>query len=221
MTAPPICASYTSAPNILVYQHCRSSPSLKRSYYPHLSHLAACISSAALSTIAMAGMLGIIIVGASTLATVVGMMKIPTLLSETVLAADLGRMIVWLLIVLLYLVLGCFMDGISLMLLTVPVTYPVIVGAMGFNGIWFGVLVTMLVECALITPPVGMNLYVLQGVTGQKDLMNVIYRLRACAPGQRANFLEPMGYPWIILQSDIWQILSLFTLIREQAISLH
>jgi len=131
------------------------------------------VKTAALNTIAMAGMLGIIVVGANALATLAGMLKIPALLSETVLASGLGKMVVWLLIVLLYLVLGCFMDGISLMLLTVPVTYPVIVGAMGFDGIWFGVLVTMLVECALITPPVGMNLYVLQGIT-RKDLTDVI-----------------------------------------------
>jgi C4-dicarboxylate transporter DctM subunit len=132
------------------------------------------IKDAALTTVSMAGALGFVIIGANTLAYFLGMAKIPSMLSETVLASGMDKGWIYFLVVVLYLILGCFMDGISLMLLTIPVTYPLIVKTLGFDGIWFGVLVTMLVEAALVTPPVGMNLFVLQTVSGEKDLGDVI-----------------------------------------------
>ena len=67
-----------------------------------------------------------------------------------------------LLIVLVYIVLGFFIETLSLMVATIPITVP-IVAALGFDTIWFGVLMIVLVEMALITPPVGLNLYVVQG----------------------------------------------------------
>ena len=74
----------------------------------------------------------------------------------------------------MYLILGCFMDGISMMLLTLPVTFPLLVDGLGFDPIWFGVLLTILIECALVTPPVGLNLYVIHGISGGKDPRDVI-----------------------------------------------
>ncbi|RMH46077.1 MAG: TRAP transporter large permease subunit [Alphaproteobacteria bacterium] len=64
-----------------------------------------------------------------------------------------------------YIVLGCFMDAMSMILLTVPFVFPVIV-ALGFDPIWFGVVIVTVAELGLITPPVGMNLFVIQGVAG-------------------------------------------------------
>jgi TRAP-type C4-dicarboxylate transport system permease large subunit len=65
-----------------------------------------------------------------------------------------------------YLILGCLMDALSLMLLTLPVVYP-IMQAQGFDPIWFGVVLVLLLEIGLITPPVGMNLFVIQGISGR------------------------------------------------------
>lgn len=73
----------------------------------------------------------------------------------------------------MYLILGCLMDGISMMLLTLPVTYPLLVTTLHFNPIWFGVLLTILVECGLITPPVGINVYVIHGITGGENIAEV------------------------------------------------
>ena len=64
-------------------------------------------------------------------------------------------------IILLYVVMGCFLEGIGMMLITVPVFLPVIIGY-GYDPIWFGVLVVVVVELGLITPPVGMNLFIIQ-----------------------------------------------------------
>jgi TRAP-type C4-dicarboxylate transport system permease large subunit len=77
------------------------------------------------------------------------------------------------LIVLLYLVLGCFIDALSMTLLTLPITYPLMM-RLGFDSVWYGVIVVLMSELALITPPVGMNLFIIQGVSKEK-LSVVVY----------------------------------------------
>ena len=124
------------------------------------------IKESALGTIKTSGMLFIIFIGAQLLKSGISLLKIPAIVTSFVLGLGLDPMWVWFLIVVVYLIMGCFMDGISLMLLTLPVTYPLLIGSLGFDPIWFGVLLTILVECALITPPVGMNFYVIHGITG-------------------------------------------------------
>ena len=94
-------------------------------------------------------------------------------LATVVLAAEIDPLLVWGLALVMYLIMGCFILGSALMLLTLPVVYPLLVTTLGFDGVWLGVMLVMMVECAAITPPVGMNLYVLQGVTGQKDISDV------------------------------------------------
>jgi len=76
-------------------------------------------------------------------------------------------------IVLFYLVLGMFMESLSMLVATVPIITPV-VAALGFNPIWFGVLMMLLIETALITPPVGFNLFVVQGVRSRGQIYDVI-----------------------------------------------
>ena len=73
----------------------------------------------------------------------------------------------FLIICVIYIILGCLMDGTSVTYFTLPLLYP-LVAAMGFDSIWFGVIVTVLVELGMITPPVGMNLFVLLGITGDR-----------------------------------------------------
>ena len=75
----------------------------------------------------------------------------------------LGKYGTLLLIVVFYLVLGCFMETISMMILTTPFIFP-IVANLGWDPIWWGIVLTILIEAALITPPVGLNLYVVQGM---------------------------------------------------------
>ncbi|SHE55234.1 TRAP transporter, DctM subunit [Desulfacinum infernum DSM 9756] len=76
-------------------------------------------------------------------------------------------------IIALYLVLGLFVETLSLMVITVPIVTPVITGA-GYDPVWFGVLLILLIEMALITPPVGLNLYVVQGVRRSGSISDVM-----------------------------------------------
>ena len=90
-----------------------------------------------------------------------------------VVALDLSPTILMLTIAGFYLVLGCFLEGLSIMLITVPIIVPIVTSA-GFDPIWFGVVMTLLLEAALITPPIGVNLYVVQGVRGTGSIMDVV-----------------------------------------------
>jgi TRAP-type C4-dicarboxylate transport system permease large subunit len=69
----------------------------------------------------------------------------------------------------IYLILGCILDAMAMVILTVPIVFPLITG-LGFDPIWFGVIIVMVVELALITPPVGMNVYVIKGVAKDVSL---------------------------------------------------
>jgi len=82
------------------------------------------------------------------------------------LVADLAipSFLVMALILLIYLVLGCFIDALALILLTIPIFLPVAVTVLGYDPIWFGVITVMVVAMGVITPPVGMNVYIIKGV---------------------------------------------------------
>lgn len=83
--------------------------------------------------------------------------------TEWVVALDLSRWVLFAVIVVLYIILGTLVDGISMMVLTLPVLYPIILNA-GFDPIWFGVVLVTLIELGQITPPVGLVLFVIQGI---------------------------------------------------------
>tara|TARA_R110000868_G_scaffold53663_4_gene168180 strand:- start:2458 stop:3759 length:1302 start_codon:yes stop_codon:yes gene_type:complete len=102
-----------------------------------------------------------IIIGATIFANFIVQTRLPDLLLESARDFGLQPWAVVTIIILLYVVMGCFLEGIGMMLITVPVFLPVIIGY-GYDPIWFGVLVVVVVELGLITPPVGMNLFIIQ-----------------------------------------------------------
>ena len=76
-----------------------------------------------------------------------------------------SKEVIFLMIVVLYLFLGCFLDVIAILLITLPLIYPLAM-SLGYNAIWFGIIVIKLIEIGLITPPLGMNAYVVSAATG-------------------------------------------------------
>ncbi|MEM9358032.1 MAG: TRAP transporter large permease [Pseudomonadota bacterium] len=105
----------------------------------------------------------LIILAAVFLNFVLGFMGITQAILGAIEAMGLTPMQTMLVIVAFYLILGMFMETLSMMLTTIPVVFP-IVTHMGFDPIWFGILITVLMETALITPPIGINLYVVHGI---------------------------------------------------------
>lgn len=117
------------------------------------------------------GTLGVVLIGALILAQGISILGVPSQVMAGIGTLEVSPYVVFALVVVLYIVLGCFFDGISLMLMTLPVVYPVLTG-LGFDPIWLGVMITMLIEIGMLTPPVGLNLYVLVAVTrGEVSLM--------------------------------------------------
>lgn len=105
-----------------------------------------------------------VVVGATILAQAVSLLAIPQSILETVRATDLGPLAILGIVVVVYLVLGCFFDGLSLMIMTLPIVFPLMTG-LGYDAIWLGVIITIMIEIGQVTPPVGLNLSVLVSVT--------------------------------------------------------
>ena len=122
-------------------------------------------------------MVGLILAGAAFLTLAMGFVGLPRHLAEFITALHLSPFALVLALTVFYLILGCFLDGISMVVLTIGVLLPTVQAA-GFDLIWFGIFTVLLVELAQITPPVGLNLFVLQGLT-RHDLT---YVARAAIP---------------------------------------
>jgi len=92
-------------------------------------------------------------------------------LAEWIGSFGLSQGMLLLALTVFFIIMGCFLDGISMVVLTTSIIMPLVVGA-GFDLIWFGIYIVLVVEMAQITPPVGFNLYVLQSLTG-KDIFRL------------------------------------------------
>jgi tripartite ATP-independent transporter DctM subunit len=122
-------------------------------------------------------MIAFILAGAAFLTVAMGFTGVPRLLAEWIAAQGFTAVHLVAVLTLLFIVLGCFIDGISMVVLTSSVVLPSVKAA-GIDLLWFGVFIVLVVEMAQITPPVGFNLFVLQGLTGK----NMFYVARAALP---------------------------------------
>lgn len=114
-------------------------------------------------------MIALILAGASFLTLSMGYIGLPRHLAEWIATLGLSQFELILALTVFFVILGCFLDGISMVVLTMGVIMPTIQKA-GIDPLWFGIFIVLVVEMAQITPPVGFNLFVLQGMTG-KDLL--------------------------------------------------
>ena len=130
------------------------------------------LHEAFISTTKTSAMLIFIITSAFFLNFIVGILGLPQAMTSFVSNLGLGPIeLIWMLVIF-YLVLGCFLETLSMMVGTIPVVMPIILH-LGIDPVWFGIFLVIMMELALITPPVGMNLYVVQGVRGSGKLSDV------------------------------------------------
>ena len=122
-------------------------------------------------------MIALILSGAAFMTLSMGYIGLPRQLAEYVGSLGLSPAMLIIVLGLFYVLIGCFLDGISTIVLTIGVVLPIIQAA-GIDPLWFGVFLVITVETAQITPPVGFNLFVLQGMTGKQ----ITYIARVCAP---------------------------------------
>jgi C4-dicarboxylate transporter DctM subunit len=122
-------------------------------------------------------MIALILAGAAFLTLAMGYIGLPRHLAEFVTGLQLSPAVLLIALALFYIVLGCFLDGISMIVLTMGVILPTVTAA-GIDLIWFGIFIVIVVEMAQITPPVGFNLFVLQGMTQRE----ITWIAKVCMP---------------------------------------
>jgi tripartite ATP-independent transporter DctM subunit len=115
------------------------------------------------TTVTVTSMIVLIVAAAFYLNFVLGILGVPQALSSFVTSLGLGPTGIIFVLFAFYLVLGCFLETLSMMVGTIPIVFPIVV-ALGIDPVWFGIFLVIMCELALITPPVGMNLYIVQGV---------------------------------------------------------
>ena len=143
-------------------------------------------------------MILIIVLGAIIFNKFVAVTRIPFELANWVVGLDMPPLMVMGLIIVVYLIGGCFMDALGLILLTVPIFFPVAI-SLGFNPIWFGIIITRVTEIGVITPPVGMNVYIIKGVATDVPLFTIF---RGITPFLLADVLSVgllLMFPQIVL----------------------
>ena len=132
----------------------------------------AMLMKALMETIKTTAMIFAILIGAILFNNFLILASIPSLISDWITALPLGKEAILLVILGMYFVLGCLLDSLAMVLLTIPIVFPII-KALGFDPIWFGVLVVMVVELGLITPPIGMNVFVIKGIAKDVPLESI------------------------------------------------
>jgi tripartite ATP-independent transporter DctM subunit len=129
------------------------------------SDLVACLMETGRTT----AFIFLIIIGANIFSSFLGISRIPMELADLIAELHIPRLLILALIILIYIALGCVMDCYAIMILTVPIIFPVI-QALHFDPIWFGVLMVIVLEIGLITPPVGLNVFVLKSAAPKVPL---------------------------------------------------
>ena len=120
-------------------------------------------------------MIMLIIAGAMMFGRFMAVSRLPFELANWTTSLQMPPFVIMGIIILIYLVLGTFIDGLAMIVLTIPIFYPVVVGALGYDPIWFGVIIVMVVGLAEASPPVGMNVFILRGIA--KDIsIETIFR---------------------------------------------
>ncbi len=137
----------------------------------------ASFSQSVLGAVKSSCMLGLILVGAHFLTLAMGFVGIPNALATWISAQGLSSITLIIYLTFFFIILGCFLDGISVVVLTTSIVLPMVQQA-GIDLIWFGIFLVLVVEMSQITPPVGFNLFVIQSLTGK----NILYVAKSALP---------------------------------------
>ena len=127
---------------------------------------------AAEDTLFIACMVLFVVFGATLFGRFMAVTQLPFMLSAWIGGLPLPPVLIIILIVLIHIIGGCFMDGLALIMLTVPILFPTVM-ALGYDPIWFGIIITLIVEMGAITPPVGINVFVIKGIAGDVPLEKI------------------------------------------------
>ena len=117
-----------------------------------------------MATARTTAMIMLIVAGAVVFGRFIAVSRLPFELATWASSLALPPVFILAIVLVIYLVLGCVIDALAMILLTIPIFYPVVVGVLGYDPIWFGVIIVLVVALGVITPPVGMNVFIIKGV---------------------------------------------------------
>lgn len=133
------------------------------------------------STLRTMGYLGLLLAAALLFGFVLNYHRVPQQFSTAFLALELSPFLVLMMVIVFYLVIGMFLEPASMIFITLPTLYP-LVSAAGYDLVWFGIVYTITMEIAVLTPPVGLNLYVLQGLSPPGNPVSITDVIMGCLP---------------------------------------
>jgi C4-dicarboxylate transporter DctM subunit len=125
-----------------------------------------------LDTVKTTAMIFTILIGAILMNNFLILASIPTTINDWISGLPFGKFGVLFVILIMYFILGCLLDSLAMILLTIPIVFPII-KQLGFDSVWFGIIIVMVVELGLITPPIGMNVFVIKGMVSDISLEDV------------------------------------------------
>jgi len=149
-------------------------------------------------TVTLTAMIFIILIGALTLNNMMVFSGLASALSSAVGGLDLPPWAIMGVILLIYMVMGCFLDALAMILLTIPIFFPIVIN-LGFDPVWFGIIVVMVVELGMITPPIGMNVFVIKGMAPDVKLSSIYKGVMPFVIAQLILILIMFLLPEIIL----------------------
>lgn len=156
------------------------------------------IWSALLETCRTSAAIFVILIGAIIFGYFLAITGAPNAIAQWTASLSLPPLAILAVILLIYLVLGCFLDSLGMIVLTVPVIFPVILN-LGFDPIWFGVLVVIAVELGLITPPIGLNIFVIKGMDPTLSLPRVYRGVLPFIAMDIVRLVVLVLFPWLVL----------------------
>ena len=133
------------------------------------------------STLRTMGFLGLLLSAALLMGFVLNYHRVPQQFTEAFIALELSPFLVLLMVIAFYLIVGMFLEPASMIFITLPTLFP-LVSAAGYDLVWFGIIFTITMEIAVLTPPVGLNLYVLQGLAPRDNPVSITDVIIGCVP---------------------------------------
>jgi C4-dicarboxylate transporter, DctM subunit len=124
-------------------------------------------------TVGVTAMIMFLVITGNIMAFLLSSLTIPQVLTEAIMSMDMSRWTVMILINIILIIMGCLLDPMAIMVITLPILFPIVTN-LGFDPVWFGIVVTINVEIGMITPPVGLNLFILKGAVKEVNLGDII-----------------------------------------------
>ena len=156
------------------------------------------LSSVLLQSVRTTALVFLILIGAFIFSPFLALTHISSDLIELLTGLNLSRYMILFLIVLIYIILGMFLEGFAMLVLTIPIVHPLIL-TLGFDPIWFGVLIVILLEMGLISPPVGVNVYVVKGVAEDVPMSQIFMGILPFWVAMAVGLLILVLFPQIAL----------------------